>query len=43
LKLVHFETLDQFNYLSFEIHEFNHFNQTLLNLFDILSAFCNNI
>jgi len=35
--------LDQFSPLSFEIREFSHFNQMLLSLFDISSAFHNNI
>jgi len=35
--------LDQFSPLSFKIREFNHFNQILLSLFDISSAFHNNI
>jgi len=43
LELVHFETLDQFSPSSFEIREFTHFNQILLNLFDISSAFHNSI
>jgi len=34
LELVHFKTLDQFSYSYFEIHEFSHFNQILLGLFD---------
>jgi len=34
-----FKILDQFNLLYFEICEFNHFNQILLSLFDILSIF----
>jgi len=41
LKLVYFKTLDKFSLLSFEICEFNHFNQILLSLFDISSAFHN--
>jgi len=43
LELVHLEALDQFSHSSFEIHEFSPFNQILLNLFDISSAFHNNI
>jgi len=43
LELVNFEILDQFNYSSFEIRGFNHFNQILLSLFDILSAIHNSI
>jgi len=43
LELVHFETLDQFSHSSFEICDFNHFNQILLNLFDISSTFHNSI
>jgi len=43
LKLVNFEILDQFNPSFFKIHEFSCFNQILLNLFDISSAFHNNI
>jgi len=39
LKLVHFETLNQFNFSSFEIYEFNLFNQILLDLFDVSYAF----
>jgi len=39
LELVYFEILDQFNYLSFEIRGFSHFNQILLSLFDISSTF----
>jgi len=41
LKLVYFESLDQFNPSSFEIHGFSPFNQILLNLFDISSTFYN--
>jgi len=43
LELVHFETFDQFNILSFKIRGFSFFNQILLSLFDILSAFYNSI
>jgi len=43
LKLVHFETFDQFSHLSFEKREFSHFNQILLSLIDISNAFHNNI
>jgi len=43
LKLVNFETLNQFNLSSFEIREFSHFNQIMLSLFDISSAFHNSI
>ena len=39
MELVHFETLDQFSHLSFEIRGFNHFNQILLGLFDVSYAF----
>ena len=35
LKLVHFKILDQFSFLFFEIRKFNHFNQILLELFDV--------
>jgi len=43
LELVYCETLDQFSHSSFEIGEFNHFNQILLGLFDISNVFNNNI
>jgi len=43
LELVHFKILDQFSPSFFEIREFKHFNQILLSLFDISSAFHNNI
>jgi len=43
LKLVHLKILNQFSSSSFEIREFSHFNQILLNLFDISSAFHNSI
>jgi len=43
LELVNFETLDQSNPSSFEIHGFSPFNQILLSLFDISSAFHNSI
>jgi len=43
LKLVYFKNFDQFNFSSFEIRGFNPFNQILLSLFDISSAFHNNI
>jgi len=43
MELIHFETLDQFSLSSFEIHEFSHFNQILLNLFDISNMFHNSI
>jgi len=43
LELVHFETLNQFSPSSFEIRGFSPFNQILLNLFDISSAFHNSI
>jgi len=43
LELVYFETLKQFSHSSFEIREFSPFNQILLSLFDILSAFHNSI
>jgi len=39
LKLVHFETLDQFSLSSLEIRGFSPFNQILLSLFDVSSAF----
>jgi len=39
LKLAHFKILDQFNPSFFKIHEFSHFNQILLNLFDVSYAF----
>jgi len=39
LKLVHFESLDQFNHLSFEIHGYNPFNHILLCLFNISYTF----
>jgi len=39
LKLVHFEILDQFSHSSFEIREFSLFNQILLSLLNISSAF----
>jgi len=41
LKLVHFETLYQFSHSSFEIREFNHFNQIVLGLFDVSYTFQN--
>ena len=37
------EAQHQFSPLFFEICEFNHFNQILLNLFDISSTFHNSI
>ena len=37
--IIHFETLNQFNFLSFEICEFSSFNQILLCLFDVLYVF----
>jgi len=44
LELVHFEILDQFSHSSFEIREFNPFNQILLlSLFVISSTFHNSI
>jgi len=43
LKLVHFEILDQFSYSLIKILEFSHFNQILLNLFNISSVFHNSI
>jgi len=43
LELVHFETLNQFSPSSFEIRGFSPFNQILLSLFDISSAFHNSI
>jgi len=43
LKLVYFETLDQFNHLSFQIRRFSSFDQILLNLFDISNVFHNSI
>jgi len=39
LKLIHFEILDQFSPLSFEIQGFILFNQILLGLFNVLYAF----
>ena len=39
MKLVYFETLDQFSLSSFEIRGFSSFNQILLGLFDVLYAF----
>jgi len=39
LKLVYFETLDQFSFSFFEICEFSSFNQILLGLFDVLYVF----
>jgi len=39
LESVYFETLNQFSPSSFEIRGFSPFNQILLNLFDISSAF----
>jgi len=41
LKLVHFKILDQFSHSYSEIRRFSHFNQILLSLFDISSAFHN--
>jgi len=35
LESVHFETLDQFNHSSFEMHAFSLFNQILFSLFNI--------
>jgi len=43
LKLVHFEILDQFSLSTFEIRGFSPFNQILLSLFDISTAFHTNI
>jgi len=43
LELVHFKNFDPFSLSSFEICIFNHFNQILLSLFDILNAYHNNI
>jgi len=43
LELVHFETLDQFSPPSLEMRRFSPFNQILLSLFDISSAFHNSI
>jgi len=43
LELIHFETLDQFSALYFKISEFSHFNQILLDLFDVSNAFYNSI
>jgi len=43
LELVYFKILDQFNYSSIKICEFNLFNQILLSLFDISSVFYNSI
>jgi len=39
LKLVHFETLDQFSFSSFDIRGFSPFIQILLSLFDVSYAF----
>jgi len=39
LELVYFEILDQFSPSYFKIHEFSHFNQILLGLFDVLYVF----
>jgi len=39
LKLVNFETLNQFSHSSFKTREFSHFNQILLYLFDISYVF----
>jgi len=43
LELVYFKILDQFSLLSFEMRVLSPFNQILLNLFDISSAFHNSI
>jgi len=43
LQLIHFKNFDQFSPLSFEMRKFSHFNQILLSLFDISSAFHNKI
>jgi len=43
LKLVNFETFEQFSPLSLKICGFSPFNQILLSLFDISSAFHNSI
>jgi len=43
LELVNFETSNQFSPLSFKIYGFSHFNQILLSLFDISTAFYNSI
>jgi len=39
LELVNFKNLDQFNPLSFELREFDHFNQILLSLFNVSYVF----
>jgi len=39
LKLVHFKLLDQFSSSFFKIHEFSHFNQILLDLFNVYTYF----
>jgi len=43
MESVYFKILDQFSLLFFEIRRFSHFNQILLSLFDISSAFHNSI
>jgi len=39
LELVNFETLNQFSPSYFKIRGFSHFNQILLDLFDVLYIF----
>jgi len=39
VELVHFKILDQFSPSSFKIRGLNHFNQILLDLFDVSYAF----
>jgi len=41
--LIFFEILDQFSHSYFKIRGFSPFNQILLSLFDISSAFHNSI
>jgi len=43
LELVYLKTLNQFNHSYLKICGFSHFNQILLNLFNISFAFYNNI
>jgi len=43
LELVNFQTLDQFSPSFFKIRGFSYFNQILLSLFNISSAFHNSI
>jgi len=39
LELVYFKIVDQFSPSSLEIREFSHFNQILLDLFDVSYVF----